>query len=131
MIEKRKEDKEKEGEKMTKEEKGIEDTPGGAVDKSPPENRGHRFDSGSGKIPHAEQLSLWPQVLRWHSRACDPEPLSPCAETTEANSARACAPQQEKPPQCEAWVPRQSSFCLPQLKNSSRKELRPSAAKNK
>ena len=58
MIKKRKEDKEKEGEKMTKEEKGIEDFPGGAVDKSPPENRGHRFDSRSGKIPHAEQLSL-------------------------------------------------------------------------
>ena len=49
MIKKRKKDKEKEGEKMTKEEKGIEDFPGGAVDKSPPENRGHRFD-GPGRL---------------------------------------------------------------------------------
>ena len=49
MIKKRKGDKEKEGEKMTKEEKGIEDFPGGAVDKSPPENRGHRFD-GPGRL---------------------------------------------------------------------------------
>ena len=62
--------------------------PGGAVVENLPANAGvHGFESWSGKIPHAaEQLSLW-------------------ATTTEARAHRACAPQQEKPPQWEARAP--------------------------
>ena len=43
-----------------------------------------------------------PQLLSLHSRAHEPQLLSPCATTTEARVPRACAPQQEKPPQWEA-----------------------------
>ena len=35
------------------------------------------------------------------SRARVPQLLSLCAATTEAHASRPCAPQQEKPPQCE------------------------------
>ena len=49
--------------------------------------RGHGFNPWSGKIPHAAgQLSLW-------------------ASTTELVLPKACAPQQEKPPQREAQAP--------------------------
>ena len=62
--------------------------PGGAVVKNPPAKAG---DTGSSpslrKIPHAA------------------EQLSPCTTTTEALVPRACAPQQEKPPQWEARAP--------------------------
>ena len=64
--------------------------PGGAVVKNPPANAGdHGFEPWSGKIPHAV------------------EQLSPCATTTEACAPRACALQQEKPPQWEALTPQQ------------------------
>ena len=55
--------------------------------KNPPANAGHRFELWSGKIPHAT------------------EQLSPRATTTEARTPRACALQQEKPPQWEARAP--------------------------
>ena len=45
------------------------------------------------------------QLLRPCSRACEPQLLSPCAVPTEACAPRACAPQQEKPPQWQAHVP--------------------------
>ena len=37
-----------------------------------------------------------------HNWAHVPQLLSPCAATTEAHAPRACAPQQEKPPEWEA-----------------------------
>ena len=40
-----------------------------------------------------------PQLLSLCSRAQEPQLLSPHATATEARSPRACAPQQEKPPQ--------------------------------
>ena len=40
-----------------------------------------------------------PQLLSLHSRAREPQLLSPRATTTEAHVPRAHAPQQEKPPQ--------------------------------
>ena len=40
-----------------------------------------------------------PQLLSLRSRAHGPQLLSPRATTTEACVPRACAPQQEKPPQ--------------------------------
>ena len=40
--------------------------------------------------------------------ACMPQLLSPHATTTEAHAPRACAPQQEKPPQGEARAPGRS-----------------------
>ena len=59
----------------------------------------------SQKIPHAaEQLSLR-------------------ATTTEARAPKACAPQQEKPPQWEA--------CSPQLEKARTQQQRPNTAKNK
>ena len=97
--------------------------------------RGHEFDPWSGKIPHAaEQLSpcttttepvhhsywspgaleptycnFWAHTLQLlkpvHSRAHVPQLLSLHAATTEARVPRACAPQQEKPPQRETHVP--------------------------
>ena len=38
-----------------------------------------------------------PQLLSLHSRAQEPQLLSPRATTTEAHAPRACALQQEKP----------------------------------
>ena len=43
-----------------------------------------------------------PQLLSLRSRAHEPQLLSPCTTTNEARVPRACAPQQEKPPQWEA-----------------------------
>ena len=49
-----------------------------------------------------------PQLLKpAHPRARALQLLSPRAATTEAHTPRACAPQQEKPPQWEARAPQQ------------------------
>ena len=83
----------------------LEDFPDGAVVKNPPAN--------------AEDTGSSPGLGRSHmprsSQAYEPQLLSPRATTTEARTPRACAPQQEKPPQWEAHTPQQ----------------RPNAAKNK
>ena len=58
------------------------DFPGDTVVKNPPANAGNKGSSpGPGRSQHAA------------------EQLSPCATTTEACAPRACALQQEKPPQ--------------------------------
>ena len=55
--------------------------------------QGHGFKPWSEKIPHAvEQLSPC-------TTTTEPVLYSPQATTTEARVPRACAPQQEKPPQ--------------------------------
>ena len=55
-----------------------------------------RFDSWSGKIPHAaKQQSPC-------TTTTEPVPYNPRATATEARAPRARAPQQEKPPQWEA-----------------------------
>ncbi|KAJ8794086.1 hypothetical protein J1605_019078 [Eschrichtius robustus] len=55
--------------------------------------RGHGFEPWSGKIPHAsEQLSLC-------ATTTEPVLQSPRGTTPEAQAPRACALQQEKPPQ--------------------------------
>ena len=46
-----------------------------------------------------------PQLLSLRSRARAPQLLSLYAATTEACAPKACAPQQEKPPQWEAHTP--------------------------
>ena len=56
--------------------------PGGTVVKNPPANAG---DTGSSPGPERSHMQL-----------------SPCTTTTEARAPRACALQQEKPPQWEA-----------------------------
>ena len=72
--------------------------------KNPPANAG---DTGSSPGPGRSHM-LWsnearvPQLLSLSSRACEPQLLSPCATTTEARVPKACALQQEKPPQREA-----------------------------
>ena len=77
------------------------DFPGGTVVKNPPVNAG---DTGSSPGPGRSHMprnneSHAPQLLSLCSRAREPEILSPRATTTEAREPRACAPQQEKPPQ--------------------------------
>ena len=62
---------------------------GGNVDKNPSANAGD-----TGLIPGSGRLHM----LRGN-RAHVPQLLSPCASTTETQVPRACAPQQEKPPQ--------------------------------
>ena len=60
------------------------------------------------------------------------EQLRPCAAATEPVGPRGCAPQQEKPPQWEAFAPRlESSSCTLQLEKAHTQQWRPSAAKNK
>ena len=76
------------------------DFPGGAVVKNLPANAGDTgLSPGPGKshMPWSNEARA-PQLLSLHSRACEPQLLSPCAATTEARAPRACAPQ-EKPPQ--------------------------------
>ena len=74
--------------------------PGGAVVGSLPANAG---DTGSGPGPGGSHMprSNWarvPQLLSLHSRACEPQLLSPHATTTEARARGARAPNQERPP---------------------------------
>ena len=58
--------------------------------------------------------------------------LSPHATTTEAHAPRACALQQEKPPQCEACAPQlESSPHSLQLEKARMQQRRPSTAQNK
>ena len=89
--------------------------------------RGHGFDSWSRKIPHV------PQQLRPCAVTTEPMLWSPRALTTEAVTTEACALQQEKPPQWEAWTLQlESSPCSPQLeKTQCKQQRRPSVAKNK
>ena len=77
------------------------DFSGGALVKNLPANAG---DTGSSPGPGRSHVlrSNWahvPQLLNLHSRAREPQLLSPCATTTEAHAPRARAPQQGKPPQ--------------------------------
>ena len=91
--------------------------------------RGHGFNPLSGKISHtSEQLSPW-QVLSPHSRAWELQPLSPCAETTEAPTLKAHALQQEKPPQREALAPQQG--VAPTCRNGSPHKVRKTQSKQK
>ena len=83
------------------------------------QRRRHGFDPWSRKIPHASEQLGHAQLLSLCSRAGEPQLLSPCAATTEAQAPRAGAPQQEKPPQWEAHSPQpESSPHLPQLEKS-------------
>ena len=63
--------------------------PGASVVKNPPASAG---DTGSSPGPGRSHV---PQS----SKARVPQLLSPHATTTEVRAPRACAPQQEKPPQ--------------------------------
>ena len=96
---------------------GKGDFPGGTVVKDPPANAGDMGSSpglGRSHMPRSNWARA-PQLLSLSYRACEPQPLSPHATTTEAHAPRACALQQEKPPQWEARAP----------------QRRPKAAKNK
>ena len=67
--------------------------------KNPPANAG---DTGSSPGPERSYMLrsnkvCAPQLLNLHSRAHEPQLLSPYAMTTEARAPRAHAPQQEKP----------------------------------
>ena len=75
--------------------------PGGTVVKDPPANAGDTgLSPGLGRSRMLQSnYAHAPQLLSLHSRAREPQLLSPRATTTEARTLRACAPQQEKPPQ--------------------------------
>ena len=73
--------------------------PGGAVVKNPPANAGDTGSSpgpGRSHMPRSNSARA-PQRLSLHSRAREPQLLSPRAATTEARAPRVRAPQQEKP----------------------------------
>ena len=75
--------------------------PGGTVVENLPANAGDMGSSpgpGRSHMPRSNQARA-PQLLSLHSRAHKPQLLSPCATTTEACAPRACALQQQKPPQ--------------------------------
>ena len=76
--------------------------------------RGHGFEPWSRKIPHAAE-----QLLSLYSKARELQLLSPCAATTEARAPRACAPQQEKPPQWEAHAPQRRPNAAKKKKKKS------------
>ena len=109
------------------------DFPHGAVVKNPPSKAG---DTGSSPGPGRSHMlqSNWarePQLLSLHSRACEPQLLSPRAATTEARVPGARAPQQEKPLQRSPHTARKSSPRLLQLEKACVQQQRPSVAKNK
>ena len=77
------------------------DFPGGAVVKNLPAIAGDTGlipGPGRSHMPQSNSARA-PQLPSLHSRAHDPQLLSPCATTIEARAPRARAPQQEKPPQ--------------------------------
>ena len=79
----------------------LRDFLGGAVVKNPPANArdtGSSPGPGRSHMPWSNKARV-PQLLNLRSRACEPQLVSPRTTTTEARAPRACAPQQEKPPQ--------------------------------
>ena len=79
----------------------VLDFPGGTVVKKPPanaEDTGSSPGLGRSHMPRSNEAHA-PQLLSLRSRAHEPQLLSPRATTAEAHAPRACAPQQEKPPQ--------------------------------
>ena len=75
--------------------------------KSPPANTGDTGSSPGLGRSHMLQSNkaCAPQLLSLHSRAREPQLLSPRGTTTEACTPRAHALQQEKPRQREAHAP--------------------------
>ena len=75
--------------------------PGGAVVKNPPASAGDMGSSpgrGGSHVPQRNWAPV-PQLLSLPSGAREPQLLSPRVTTTETRAPRACALQQEKPPQ--------------------------------
>ena len=75
------------------------DFPGDTVVENPPANAGDTGSStGSGRshMPRSNEAHAM-QLLSLHSRAREPQLLSPRDTTTEACAPRSCALQQEKP----------------------------------
>ena len=70
----------------------------GDMGSSPGQGRSHMPQSNWTRVP---------QLLSLRSGACEPQLVSLRAATAEARTPRACAPQQEKPPQWEAHTPQQ------------------------
>ena len=69
--------------------------------KNPPANAGDMGlipGLGRSHMPRGNEAHA-PQLLSLHSRAHEPQLLGSHTTITEARIPRACAPQQEKPPQ--------------------------------
>ena len=88
---------------------------GGAVVKNLPANAG---DTGSS--PGLGRSHMPPSPC---ATTTEPALYSPRATTTEAHAPRACALQQEKPPQWEARAPQRRAACA--------RQRRPNTARNK
>ena len=95
--------------RKTKKKKNLnQGFPGGAVVENPSANAG---DTGSIPGPGGSRMpqSSWarvPQLLSLHSRACEPQLVSPRAAAAKAHAPGARAPQWERPPQWKACAPR-------------------------
>ena len=80
-------------------------------------------------MPQSNEARV-PQLLSLHSRAGEPQLLSPRVTTTEARAPRACAPQQREAPAVRS--PRtatKSSPCSPQLEKARAQQQRPNTDK--
>ena len=80
------------------------DFPSGTVLKNPPanaEDTGSSPGPGRSHMPQSNEACA-PQLLSLHSRAREPQQLSPRTATSEARAPEARALQQGKPPQWEA-----------------------------
>ena len=110
------------------------DFPGGAVVESLPANVG---DTGSSPGPGRSHMP-WsnkahaPQLLSLHSRAREPQLLSPCTTTTEAHVPWSpCSATREATAMRSTCTATKSSPRSPQLEKARTQQRRPSAAKNK
>ena len=104
-----------------------------SVEDSACQCRRHRFETWSGKIPHAvEQISLWPQLLSLCSRAREPQLLSPCAATTEACALWSlCSATREATAVRSPHTTTREQSLLSATREKPSKQRRPSTTKSK
>ena len=95
-----------------------------------------KINLGASLVVHWLRICLpvqgtWVQFLVQEDPTCVRQ-LSPWATTTEPARHRACALQEEKPSQWEAWTLKlESSPPLPQLEKAQEQRQRPTTAKTK
>ena len=107
----------------------LEDFPGGTKDENMPANAGdmHWIPGPEGLIPHAaKQVIPCTKLMSPRSRACELQPLSLCAATTEA-----CAPQREATATRSPCTTTRSRPRSLQLQKACMQQRGPSAAQKK
>ena len=80
---------------------------------------------------HGATNPVCSQLLNLHSRACEPQLLSPRATTTEAHAPRAGAPQREATAMRSPHTAKKSSHHSPQPEKAEAQQRILNAAKNK